>query len=137
MKAFLVCLLNVACLCFLVGCGGGGKSSSPSMSGHWTFSSIPTGVPFPAIQTATGTLTQNGSSVTGTLTLAGFACAKSGALTGTVSGNTLSLQLDENGQSVTFTGRLNSTFDSASGSYIAPSGGCTNGDSGLWTATKG
>jgi hypothetical protein len=128
-------LWGIACLCFFAGCGGG-KLSSPNMSGRWTFSATPS-VAFPATETGTGTVAQNGNSVTGTLALTGFPCATSAAISGTVNGTTLSFQFNENGQSVTFTGKANSSFTSASGRYFAPSGGCTNGEVGLWVATKG
>lgn len=107
-------LWGMACLCFLASCGSGGKLSSPNMSGRWAFSATPT-VAFPATETGTGMLTQNGNSVTGTLALAGFPCATSAAISGTVNGTTLSFQFNENGQSVTFTGKANSSFTSASG----------------------
>ena len=129
-------LSGIACLCFVSACGGGREPSSLNMNGRWSFSATPA-VAFPVNETAMGQLTQNGNSVTGIFALTQFPCAASATLTGTVTGTMLSLQFNENGQSVVFTGKVNSKFTFASGRYFAPSGGCTNGETGMWFATKG
>lgn len=117
---------------FLAGCG---SSSHPNMTGNWTF--VVTSTAFGGSGTGVVALTQSGSSISGTLNFSGGTpCAASPSLTGTVSGTNLSLQLNENGQTVSLTGTANSSFSAASGDYTAPAGGCTNGDFGTWTATK-
>ncbi len=86
--------------------------------------------------TGTGTLTQNGTSLTGQLALSGAPCATTAAFTGAISGTTLNFQLQEGNQPVVFTGSVSVNGTSGSGHYAASSGGCTNGDTGTWSATK-
>jgi hypothetical protein len=135
MKSIVGSLVGVGCICLSLSCGGD-VSHQPNMSGNWTFIATPE-VVFPAEVSGTGKLNQSGNSITGALVLTGTPCATSGALTGTVNGTTLTLQIDENGQSVSFTGTVNKNFTLANGVYISPSGGCTSGNSGHWSATKG
>jgi hypothetical protein len=128
------------CLAVLLGCGGysgggmTGMTSTPSVAGNWQFTgrSTVSSMTF----TGTGALQQNGSTVTGTITLNGSPCAMTAPLSGTVMGTTFTFQLQEGSQPVNFNGTLNSTYGSASGNYTSPSGGCTNGDMGTWTATR-
>jgi streptogramin lyase/single-stranded DNA-binding protein len=103
-------------------------------TGNWqiTSSSSVYGI----VSTATGWITQSGNNLSGTMTLSGTPCATSGALTGTLSGNSLSLDLNENGQHVILTGTLAANGNSASGTYAAPEGGCTAGDRGTWSGTR-
>jgi hypothetical protein len=121
---------------FLVSCGGGSMnnspSSSPTLTGAWQFTATSTA--FGLVVTGDGTLQQSGTSVTGEVTLSGTPCATDAALSGSVSGTAVTFQLQENGQPVNFTGTTNAGFNSMSGSYTAPSGGCTNGDFGTWSA---
>jgi hypothetical protein len=128
-------LIWIAMLCLLNACGGGSSSSQSNMSGNWTVTAASS--VFGVTGIATGKLTQSGNSVIGSLTLNGTPCATTAALTGTVNGTNLALQIDESGQTVTLTGTASAGFTSASGTYVAPAGGCTNGDSGTWTAAKG
>jgi hypothetical protein len=81
---------------------------------------------------ATGQLTQNGNNISGELSLVGTPCATSAAVTGTISGNALSITLNENGQLVAFTGTVYDDAN-ATGTYAAPAGGCTDGDHGIWS----
>jgi hypothetical protein len=123
-------------LLLAVSCGGSGSndpSPTPSMTGTWTFTS--NSQIYESIVSGSATLQQNGNTITGNATLVGSPCATSASITGTLYGNSLSMQLNENGDTVTFTGKLDSTFTSASGSYSA-SLGCTNADQGTWTASK-
>lgn len=101
------------------------------ITGFWNF----TATSAYGFQTyATGQLTQNGNNISGELSLTGTPCATSAAVSGTVSGNALSVILNENGQLVTFTGTVSLSVegDSATGTYAAPAGGCTDGDHGIW-----
>jgi hypothetical protein len=138
-KKVLGILLFSVCL---AGCGGGGSaSSSSSMTGNWQFTA--TSTPFGVVTTGTGSLQQNkyNSSFSGQLSLTGTPCATSASLSGYVGGvvngeQTLIFQIQEGSQELSFNGTTNVTFSSAAGTYTAPSGGCTNGDFGTWSATK-
>ena len=104
-----------------------------SLSGGWQFTGTSTkyGLNF----TGTVAILQTSSTLTGEAMLSGSACTPSAALSGSISGTAVTVQLNEGGQLVTFTGTANSDLTSMSGTYSAPSGGCTNGDSGTWSAT--
>jgi hypothetical protein len=104
------------------------------LSGYWTFAAQSSVYAFES--EASGQLTQSGNNISGQLSLSGTPCASSAALSGTVSGNSLSMTLNENGQLVTFSGSVSSDSNSASGTYVAPPGGCTNGDYGTWSGVK-
>ena len=104
-----------------------------SLTGTWQITGKSTA--FGLTFTGTGTVQQTGSSVTGQITLSGSPCASTAALSGGISGTTVTVQLLEGSQTVNFTGTANSGLTSISGTYTAPSGGCTNGDYGTWTAT--
>jgi hypothetical protein len=122
---------------FLAGCGGGNVAAppAPNITGNWTF--IATSTAFPGIvTTGTGQITQTGTAIAATLILTGSPCSSSGPLTGTVVGTSLNASLSENGQDVVFLGTVAGNGSSASGTYTAPSGGCTNGDKGNWTGSR-
>ena len=104
------------------------------LTGYWTFTAQSNVYGFQS--SASGQLTQSGNTISGQLSLSGTPCATSAAASGTVSGSALSMTLNENGQLVTFSGSVSSDGNSASGTYVAPSGGCTNGDSGTWAGTR-
>ena len=123
----------VALALFMAGCGGNNKQTS-SLTGNWQLTAHST--VFGLTVTGSGALSQLGNSVAGQVSLSGTPCATTAAVSGSVSGTTVTLQLQEGSQAVNFTGAANSGFTSISGSYTAPSGGCTNGDSGTWSATK-
>jgi hypothetical protein len=135
-------LVLICATLLVIGCGGGGNSSTdgsssqsistPNIAGNWTFTA--TSSKFGGQVNAIGTIAQNGSTITGSLALSGSACASAGSFSGTISGNSLTISLNENGQTVTFTGTVSGS--SASGSYSAPAGGCTNGDMGTWAGTE-
>jgi uncharacterized protein (TIGR03437 family) len=103
-------------------------------TGYWSFTAKSRVYGFQS--GASGQLTQSGNTISGQLILNGTPCATSAAVSGTVSGNSLSMNLDENGQIVLFSGSVSSDGNSASGTYTAPPGGCTNGDSGTWVGTR-
>ncbi len=121
-------------LALAVGCGGGNSSPSNqiNITGNWqfTFASI-----HGEIGTGSGMITQSGSSFSGTLALTSN-CATSGTISGTISGTALTATLDENGQAVSLSGTVASTGSSTSGTYTAAAGGCTNGDTGTWSAAR-
>lgn len=75
------------------------------------------------------------NSFTGTLSNLQPACASSAALNGNVNRTHVTFSLNENGQSLNFDGSISATGQ-LNGTYTSSSGGCTNGDSGTWTATR-
>jgi hypothetical protein len=109
--------------------------SANSLTGVWTFTSHST--VYGNQSTGYGELIQNGNSLTGQFSFTGSSCATSASVTGTVNGTSLSISLNEGGQAVTFTGTVVlSNNNTASGTYSAPAGGCTQGDAGTWTGTR-
>jgi hypothetical protein len=135
MKINLWCMVFLAVLlCGCGGSGGNGNTGTGPLGGNWqmTANSQASGSTFTGI----GPIQQNGNSISGTMSLSGSPCATSAALSGSISGTTLTLQLNLSGQQVNLTGTVNSADTSISGNYAAPSGGCTNGDFGTWSATK-
>ena len=121
---------------YVISTVAGGTSSTPgNMAGSWQFSGQSSifGIEF----SATGQIVQVGNAISGQLAISGTPCATSAAFTGTVSATgALTINLNENGQVVVFSGTLASDGNSASGTYGAPSGGCTNGDTGTWSGQR-
>lgn len=119
--------IAVVALMLVSGCGGNGDSSS--LTGTWNFSS--NSQVFGEQYSGTATIQQTGSSITGSTTLSGLACAtQQASISGSVAGTNLTMQFG--GYSVTtgperdtmnFTGTLNSDYTSASGTYTT-SGTC-------------
>ena len=137
-----ICLKKVRTLCkslFLILCAllsGCGTSSNPAMTGNWLFVFTPTGSTMSAIQ-ATANLTQVGTNVTGQVSLSGGAasCGSKASMSGTVKGNSLTLQLTQIQSTINLTGTANQAFTSALGDYTAASGSCLlNGGTGSWSA---
>jgi hypothetical protein len=124
----------------LAGCGGGGGGQSgsiynpPSMAGTWKFTG--TSKVFNLTFTGIGVIQQTGGSLSGELALTGTPCAATATLTGTANGTILNFQIEESQEAVGFVGTASADFSSASGTYNAQAGGCTNGDNGTWTGTK-
>jgi len=119
----------------VAGNGSDAIATPGNMAGTWQFSAQSSvfGLSFAVI----GQITQNGNNVSGQLTVSGTPCATSAALSGTLSATgVMAMKLDENGQVVAFSGTLSVDGNSASGTYSAPSGGCTNGDKGMWSGQR-
>jgi hypothetical protein len=129
MKVLSACLLSFV----LLGCGNYNNSSSQSsnVAGNWTITA--TSTKFGDMITATGMLTQSTYAISGSFNLVGDPCANTASVSGTITGASISLVLNEAGQDVTFTGTLTNGGSSASGTYTAVAGGCTSGDTGTWT----
>lgn len=120
----------------LPACGGGhtvGGGTTLNLAGNWQAT---TRSNFGFSTFLAGTLSQSGNQISGTLTISGSPCAVSGALAGTVSGTSVNLSLNEGGQSVTIAATASADGNSMTGTYQAPLGGCTNGDSGTFSATR-
>jgi len=125
----------VICVFLLSSCLNPFNSSEPpNIAGNWSLSV--TSSKFGNQITATGTIAQNGSHISGSFSLAGDPCADAAAMSGTLDGNSINMTLSENGQDVTFTGKVTNNGSSANGPYTAATGGCTNGDTGTWVGNK-
>lgn len=111
--------------------------NSEAMTGPWTFT----------IKTVSGTvvattnLSQNGSQISGTLTLVlnATACGSAATLNGTVQGNNLTFEIVQGPSEALLTGTANQTFTAASGTYnTVAAGDCFQpGDAGSWSAFFG
>lgn len=131
----LAIAIPTALILFLFGCGSGNNSSSVvNIAGNWSFTGNST--KFGDQFTATGAIVQTGSSVSGALTLEDDPCATTASFSGSVSGSNLSVQLNEGGQEVSYTGTITDNGSAAGGTYTAPAGGCTGGDTGTWSGTR-
>jgi hypothetical protein len=110
-----------------------------NVAGNWTIST--TSSEFQVQSTLTGTVAENGPSISGSMNISGSPCAQTGTVFGAITGNAIMASLVENEpnsiqQTISLVGTVSSNGNSASGTYIAASGGCTNGDKGTWTGTS-
>jgi len=124
-------------LVFLSACSGGGNSgnSTPvNIAGNWQFMGNSTR--FGYTFTANSQINQTGSSISGTLNLSGSPCAQTADFSGSLNGMSLNAAVNESGQNTLFTGTVSTDGNSLSGTYTAPSGGCTNGDAGTWSGSR-
>jgi len=107
-----------------------------SLTGSWQgeWGSIPDPSAFGSLS---ATLTQNGSAVTGTIRLPSSSCVPGGDVSGTISGNTLTLNLlvGPPQPMAIFSGTLDASSNSILGVYEVYLGACT-GDYGLFTAQR-
>jgi hypothetical protein len=94
------------------------SSSSANFTGIWQFTGNST--TFASTFTGTGSLQQNGNSLAGQINLSGSPCATTAPLSGTVNSTSLTFQLQEGSQTVSFTGSANSSVSSVSGNYTRP-----------------
>lgn len=122
-------------LVFLPACQVPGASA---MSGNWTFTINSSTSP---ITLATANLKQNGSQITGQLTLVqnNESCGNTASLTGSLQGNNLKFEIALGTSQLILTGTANQTFTYASGSYTTGGGGTCfpAGDFGSWSAFFG
>jgi hypothetical protein len=113
--------LIVICVFLLASCLNPFNSSEPpNIAGSWSISL--TSSKFGSQSTATGTIAQNGSHISGSFSLAGDPCADSAAMSGTLKGNSINMTLSENSQNVVLKGDVTNGGSSASGSYTGRSG---------------
>jgi hypothetical protein len=122
---------------FLNGCGSG-QTPLPSLTGTWVFTLTPANSPSDVIQ-ATAALTQlNNNVLLGQVTLkgSGTSCGTQAQMTGSLSGNSLVLQLTQSPSELILKGTATTALTvNASGAYTASSGRCLqDGGSGTWTA---
>jgi len=88
---------------------------------------------------ASGTFTLNmtfsGSKLAGTISITGSACATSGSVTGTITGNTISFGAVQAGLSIAYTGIISADRKSMQGKYAAQACGTSPTD-GTWVASR-
>jgi len=123
----------IVALGFLVGCS---NSSNPAMTGSWMFAFTPLDSSAVALQFSAN-LTQEGSQITGQVSLTGDAasCGTAGSMQGTLMGNSLTLEFNQLDSTINLSGTVNPEFTSASGTYTGASGSCLlNGGIGSWAA---
>jgi hypothetical protein len=130
---FAQCLGLVIALAFILGCG---SSSPKTVNGPWQFTLTSSATPGLSFTGAT-TLTPSGTGISGTVSFSNNPCSTSGLLAGGISGQNVFFQITEGNQVLSLTGTVDSAFTAMSGTYTASDGGCTNGDTGSWTATAG
>ncbi|HXM64074.1 MAG TPA: hypothetical protein VN950_24645 [Terriglobales bacterium] len=121
----------------LNGCGSG-QTALPSLTGTWVFALTPANSPSSVIQ-ATAALTQlKNNLLLGQVTLkgSGTSCGTQAQMTGSLSGNSLILQLTQSPSELILKGTATTALTvNASGTYTASSGQCLqNGGTGTWTA---
>lgn len=122
---------------FLNGCGSG-QTPLSSLTGTWVFTMTPANAPSNVIQ-ATAALTQLKNNVLlGQVTLkgSGTSCGTQAQMTGSLSGNSLTLQLTQSPSELILKGTATTALTvTASGAYTASSGQCLqDGGTGTWTA---
>jgi hypothetical protein len=126
----------------MVACGGGGSSSSSSgaaLSGNWQLNLLQEE---PRPQTplgVSGFLLESNDAVSGSVQVPALAahqnCGGASPLTGSVTGQNVTLTVNIGGASLNFTGSISSNNQSMSGDYQAEAGGCfTTATSGTWSA---
>jgi hypothetical protein len=138
----LFAVFVLASLIATTACGGGGNAAASSngpLSGNWQLTLTRHAVPTEPL-TYTGFLIQSGNSVSGSLILGtGFVlnpgCSGVGPVTGTVSGQNISLTINQFGEEANLTGTLPSSSTPLSGEFSFLAGGC-NGfpATGTWSA---
>ena len=143
MKSF-VWIAVVICLgCSISGCGymaPNNSQTAASMAGNWQFRYTSSKGASMSLS-GTGTLTQTGSSFSGTLSITG-ACVTSGTISGTLSGLSITNgTLTGSNLTISVPGTVASSYNSASGmmyQVTMASGACIalSGDSGTWTGAR-
>jgi hypothetical protein len=134
----LTSLVLILCV-VLSGCSGGSGSGGSqnaqpiNLAGNWQASTI-SNLGYNTF--LWGAINQTGGQFSGTMNISGSPCAVSGTLSGSVNGLNVTVSLLEGTQTVSLTGTASADGNSMTGTYQAPAGGCTNGDSGTFSATR-
>jgi hypothetical protein len=125
----------LACLSVGLACGGGSGNSATTgeLTGNWQITLQPHGL----IQSFqyTGFLIQSNSSLSGSLIL-GEGCSGVGLVSGSVSGQNVTINISESGQDLNLTGSAPSNSSGGSGVFSTLSGACTTpyASTGNWSA---
>jgi hypothetical protein len=129
-------------LLILTACGGGKSSSSSTGSalpGNWQFNLVQE---YPRPQTplsVSGFLTESGGNLTGSVQVPPVAshanCGGVSTVTGTLSGQSVTLAVNEGGTTLNLSGTMSADGQSMTGSYQGPGGSCfTAPTTGTWSA---
>lgn len=128
-------ILLLAALLLIILIDGCQLPNSTAMGGTWLFTIRSNGS---GIILVTANLTQNGSQITGQLTLSSTSdsCGTAADLTGSIQGNNLTLVIVQLQSKLLLVGTVNSAFTNASGTYNASGNGACfqDGDLGTWSA---
>jgi hypothetical protein len=120
-----------------------GGTAPPDISGAWQItgeSSVLTvnGGPLPFF--LSGQISQVGSQLSGNFGVTGTPCGTGATIGGSVSStgqlNATITYSNFSGQAVSFAGVVSLDGYSASGTYVAPATGCSDGDYGVWSGTR-
>ena len=155
MKKYLLPAVTVTIVMILIGCGGseyrfGNQKNLPNLSGQWNYSA--TSQVMSQQYHGSGNLAQANLGVQGNIDLLFSFCAPSATVSGVLTATqpfdtssmtsySLTIVLQENvsgggTQEVDLTGSASADGTKMSGTYSAPAGACTTGDSGVWSASK-
>ena len=155
MKKYVRLLLALLVLVSIAGCGGSeyrfnNQRSLPNLTGHYNFSA--TSQTMSQQYQGTAEVSQSNLAVQGSVTELFNYCAPSATVSGSLTpvddfnptsvvSYTVNLVLQENvvgggTQEVDLTGTASANGDHWSGTYTAPPGSCTTGDSGVWSADR-
>lgn len=132
-SAFLLALLATA-----LSCGNSTPISEPQggpLSGNWQIALRRHVLPVPPL-IFSGFLVQSGNSVTGAVSL-GSLCSGVGTITGTVSGNNVTLTINEFGEEISLQGSVPTVSTPMTGQFSNLAGGCTAyANTGTWSAVQ-
>jgi hypothetical protein len=141
MKSTIWIALVICLVCSISGCGGYSSGSntplSQTLAGTWDFSYVSS---TSGSATVSGTFTQSSGAFSGSVALTGT-CARSGTLSGNVSGSAITGTLTEaSPETISVMGTLASNGKAASGTYqvMSATGACAaaTGDTGTWSGTR-
>lgn len=136
----IVATLLVVVLVIAVACGG--TNSAPAangpLTGNWQFN-LSQQYPLPPTAVSiSGFLQSVSTSLTGSVAVPtgpSGNCGGVAPLTGSVNGQNVSFSVSQNGTVLTFTGTVDFSFGTMSGSYSGPAGTCFNKPTtGTWSA---
>jgi hypothetical protein len=139
MKSKSVVVLALSLI--MAACSSSSSKSDPAgdgpLTGNWQMSLQPSNTKLKP-NPQSGFLVQSSEAVTGSVSVTDAPCSGVAPVTGTVTGNTVSLTLSPSGIEVILDGNLDSGNTSMSGTYNILSTGCSGTEtapqSGTWTA---
>jgi hypothetical protein len=151
-----ICFFALLLAICMVGCGGseyrfGNSRTLPNLSGQWAFTA--TSQTMSQQYQGTANVAQSDLGLQGIVKLLFNYCAPSATVSGLLEANPsfsstsvtsygIAITLQENvaqnsgPQEIDLTGTVSADGTKMSGTYTAPVGSCTSGDTGVWTANK-
>jgi hypothetical protein len=133
-------VLAALCVLLFAGCGASSKpavQSQGQLTGNWQLA-LAKSATAAAMKNQSGFFQQSGSQVTGNLQMyvGNQACPGVGTVTGSLTGQNVSLTIADQGQTEDLTGTLDASGSTMSGTYAILSTGCGQSETGVWTATQ-